>query len=62
MMIRIATSFDAPIANLRNAAEHIKETNMCEAVKKCADEVMGIINRDVIIPLVHLFPDIDPDQ
>ena len=61
-LVQIAVGFDANITKLYQSAEDVQDPKVKKTLKDCANTIIGILNRDVILPLLIAYPDIDPDR
>ncbi|MCC7037322.1 MAG: hypothetical protein IT560_08420 [Alphaproteobacteria bacterium] len=60
-ILRSAYSFDDHIGSITEQIRLLEDGAEKERIKKAVNDVMGIIARDIILPLTKQFPDLNLD-
>ncbi len=60
-IISAAVSLDAGLGELFDQIERVTEESTRRQLKQAAGNLMELITRDIIFPIVKVFPELDPD-
>lgn len=61
-IIAISVSMDNQIGKLFSETRNITDERVREQFNQAGGNVMGLIARDLIFPVVAIYPDLDPDK
>jgi hypothetical protein len=61
-LISLAVTMDQHIVSMFSEVEKISNDELRQKFKQAVGDLMGYIARDVIFPIVDIYPDLDPDK
>ena len=61
-LISLAADMDKAIVSMFSEIEKITDTEARHKLEKACGDLMGHVARDIIFPLVDIYPDLDPDK